>query len=103
VPRRKSGAVSQVPLVPVDVDGTWYLLSTYGPSSWVHDLRAAGGGNLIRKGRNEEITVIEVDGEERDRVIARFRVKTPKPFQGDFARLPDAADHPAFRIVAREG
>ena len=98
VPGRRSGAPVQVTLFPVEVDGTWYLLSQYGVTDWVRNLRAAGRGELRRKGRTETFTAIEVDGDERDRVIAAFHAKTPKPFSRDFDQRPSAADHPTFRM-----
>jgi deazaflavin-dependent oxidoreductase (nitroreductase family) len=95
---RRSGAPVQVTLFPVEVDGTWYLLSQYRVTGWVRNLRAAGRGELRRKGRTETFTAIEVDGDERDRVIAAFHAKTPKPFSRDFDQRPSAADHPTFRM-----
>jgi hypothetical protein len=73
-------------------------MSQYGVTDWVRNLRAAGRGELRRKGRTEAFTAVEVDGNERDRVIAAFYAKTPKPLRGDFNRLPGAADHPTFRM-----
>ncbi len=99
VPGRRSGTPRRFTLVPVAVDGTWYLLSTYGVTDWVRNLRAAGHGRLRHKGRTEAFTAIEVEGDERDRVIAAFHARTPKPFSTDFDRLPAAADHPAFKVV----
>jgi deazaflavin-dependent oxidoreductase (nitroreductase family) len=98
VPGRRTGAPHKLALLPVEVDGTTYLLSQYGVSEWVRNLRAAGRGELRRKGRSEAFTPIEVDGAERDRVIAAFHAKTPKQFTSDFDQLPDAADHPTFRV-----
>jgi len=98
VPGRRTGAPAQVTLFPVELDGSWYLLSQYGVTDWVRNLRAAGRGELRRKGRTETFTAIEVDGDERDRVIAAFRSRTPKPFRRDFDQRPSAADHPTFRI-----
>jgi deazaflavin-dependent oxidoreductase (nitroreductase family) len=95
---RRSGAPVQVTLFPVAVDGTWYLLSQYGVTGWVRNLRAAGRGELGRKGRTETFTATEVDGDERDRVIDAFHAKTPKPFSRDFDQRPSAADHPTFRM-----
>lgn len=99
VPGRRSGQMHRVPLVPHDVDGSWYLLSTYSDSQWVHNLRSAGGGRLARRKGPESFTAVEVDGDERDRVIARFRARSPGMVQRQFDRLPDPADHPAFRVV----
>jgi len=98
VPGRRTGAPFQVTLIPWEVDGTWYLLSQYGVTDWVRNLRAAGRGELRRKGRGEAFIAIEVEGNERDRVIAAFTARTPKPFRRDFDQRPGAADHPTFRV-----
>ena len=95
---RRTGAPVQVTLFPVEVDGTWYVLSQYGVTGWVRNLRAAGRGELRRKRRTQTFTATEVDGDERDRVIAAFHAKTPKPFSRDFDQRPSAADHPTFRM-----
>jgi len=98
VPGRHTGIPRQVTLFPWEVDGNWYLQSQYGVTDWVRNLRAAGRGGLRRKGRTEAFTAIEVDGAERDRVIATFHARMPKPFSRDFDQRPDAADHPTFRV-----
>jgi deazaflavin-dependent oxidoreductase (nitroreductase family) len=95
---RRTGTPLHVTLVPVEVDGTRYLLSQYGVTDWVRNLRAAGGGELRRKGRTEAFTATEVDGAERDRVIAAFYARTPKRLTRDFDQRTGAADHPTFRM-----
>lgn len=98
VPDRRTGTPTQVTVIPWEVGGTVYLMSQYGVSSWVRDLRAAGRGQLRHKGRRQPFTAIEVDGDERNRVLAVFHKKTPKSFKKDFNRRPDPADHPTFRV-----
>jgi deazaflavin-dependent oxidoreductase (nitroreductase family) len=100
VPDRRTGRPVRVTLIPWEVNGTVYLLSQYGVTSWVRNLRAAGRGELRHKGRSEAFNAIEVEADERDRVIAAFHSKTPKPFRRDFEQRPGAADHPAFRVEA---
>jgi deazaflavin-dependent oxidoreductase (nitroreductase family) len=95
---RRTGTPHRVSLFPVQVDGTSYLLSQYGVSEWVRNLRAAGRGELRRKGHTDTFTAVEVDGSERDRVIAAFHAVTPRQFSRDFDQRPDAADHPTFRV-----
>ncbi|MGH2385377.1 MAG: hypothetical protein ACRDGB_10055, partial [Candidatus Limnocylindria bacterium] len=87
-----------VTLFPIEVERTRYLLSQYGPSDWVRNLRAAGRGELRRKGRTEAIGVIEVDGAERDRVIAAFHAQVPKLLRRDVDARPATGDHPTFRV-----
>ncbi len=98
IPGRTTGAPRPVTLIPWDVDGTWYLLSQYGASEWVQNLRKAGRCEMQRKGSTQAFRAVEVDGAERDRVIAVFMAKTPKPFRRDYDRQPAADDHPAFRL-----
>ncbi len=98
IPDRRSGTPVHVTLIPWEVDGTRYLLSQYGVARWVRNLRAGGRGELRHKGRSEAFNAIEVEGDERDRVIATFRARTPKPFRRDFERRPAAADHPTFKL-----
>jgi deazaflavin-dependent oxidoreductase (nitroreductase family) len=98
VPGRRTGTLVHVTLIPWEVDGTPYLMSQYGVTDWVRNLRAAGGGKLYRKGRTQAFTATEVEGDERDHVIATFQKRTPKPFRRDFDQRPGAADHPTFRL-----
>ena len=95
---RRTGKPHQVTLIAWEVDGVPYLMSQYGVTAWVRNLRAAGRAELLHKGRTQAVNAIEVDGNERDRVIAAFEKRTPKPFRRDFDQRPDAADHPTFRL-----
>jgi deazaflavin-dependent oxidoreductase (nitroreductase family) len=95
---RRTGRPIQVTLARWEVDGTPYLMSQYGETDWVRNLRAARRGELRHKGRTEAFTAIEVDGDERDRVIAAFREKADRLLNREFDRLPNAADHPTFRV-----
>jgi deazaflavin-dependent oxidoreductase (nitroreductase family) len=94
---RRTGTPRRVPLIPIKVDGSWYVLSFGGVTEWSLDLRAAGRGELRRKGRTEAYTAIEVESDERERVIAAY-LRGSGPVRKDFERRPNAADHPAFRL-----
>jgi deazaflavin-dependent oxidoreductase (nitroreductase family) len=98
VPGRRTGSQHEVTLIPWEVDGSSYLMSQYGVSNWVRNLRTSGRGELRRKGRSEPFRAVEADGPERDRVIGEFVRRTPRPFRRDFDRRPGAADHPTFRL-----
>ena len=98
VPGRRTARPIHVTVIPWELDGTVYLMSQYGLTDWVRNLRAAGRGELRRKGRTEAFSAVEVDGDERDRVIAAFNTKTPKLFRKDFEQRPGAAHHPTFRV-----
>jgi deazaflavin-dependent oxidoreductase (nitroreductase family) len=95
---RRSGKTVRVTVVPWEVDGAVYLMSQYGLTGWVRNLRAAGRGTLHRKGHSQAFRAVEVEGEERDRVIAVFRARADRFLNRDFDRLPSPADHPTFRV-----
>lgn len=97
VPGRRSGTPRRVSLIPVKVDENLYLMAFGGVTEWARNLRAAGRGELRRRGRTQAFTAIEVDGDERDRVIARY-LRGAGPIKKDFYRRPGAADHPTFRL-----
>ena len=96
---RTSGRLRSVPIgPPVEVKGQRYLVSPRGETHWVCNLRKAGGGRLRSHGLTESFLVVEVDGMERDRAIAAYRTQAGKMLEPAFARLPDADDHPTFRL-----
>jgi deazaflavin-dependent oxidoreductase (nitroreductase family) len=96
---RVSGQPRSVPIgAPVEVDGHKYLLSARGKTHWILNLRAAGCGSLRSHGVTESFRAVEVLDEERDRVIATYRATYGKSVQQQFEKLPNAADHPTFRL-----
>lgn len=74
-----------------------YLLAFGGVTQWARNLRAAGRGELQHRGRTQAFTAIEVEGDERDRVITRYLAGSG-PIKKDFYRRPGAGDHPTFRV-----
>jgi hypothetical protein len=66
----------------------------HGGSDWVRNLRAAGKGELSRKGRTEAFHPVGVPVDQRGPVIAGI-AKPPVASRAPvFAKLPDARDHP---------
>ena len=96
---RRTGAPRKVPVIPVEVGGCRYLVSPYGESDWVRNLRSAGRGELSRKGRSEGFHAVEVSVDERGPVIDRYREVAGRVVGSAFAKLPDARDHPVFQVV----
>ena len=97
VPGRRTGTPIRVKLIPVKLDGAMYLMSFGGVTQWARNLRAAGRGDLRHKGRTQAFKAIEVEGDERDRVIAKYLAGSG-PIKRDFYRRPRAADHPTFKV-----
>lgn len=101
VPGRRSGKPVKLPVNPIEVDGARYLVSTRGEGQWVRNLRAAGmKGELRRKGKAEQFVATEVATAERQPIVDAYRAKVGKYVDRYWAALPDAADHPVFRIAA---
>lgn len=98
VPGRRTGTPRYATIFPIEVNGVRYLVSQYGAADWVNNLRSAGSAKLHRKGRTETVTAREVDGAERNSVLAAYGAKLRGPEGGDFRALPNAADHPTFRV-----
>jgi hypothetical protein len=68
----------------------------------VLDLRASPSGRLTRRGHVEEITVVEVPVPDRVPLLEAYiaRYGTMPHVAATLRALPDAADHPTFRITA---
>jgi deazaflavin-dependent oxidoreductase (nitroreductase family) len=95
---RKSGKSFRVPINVVDLDGARYLTSPRGETGWSRNLRANGEAWLKEKGQERHYRAIEVPPEERAPIIAAYLSKWGDRTHGDFDRLPEAIDHPTFRL-----
>jgi hypothetical protein len=73
VPGRRSGLPRRVPAIPVEVDGSRYLVSPYGESGWVLDLRASGTAELSHRGTSRTVRAVEMRTSEREPVSATYR------------------------------
>jgi len=98
VTARASEQQQRIPVITVDVDGSRYLVSTRGESQWVKNVRANPVVILATKVGSVRFTATEVAVAERQPVLAAYRVKAGKTVDGYFAKLPDPADHPVFRL-----
>ena len=82
----------------VEVDGVSYLVSPFGESDWVRNLRKASSGQLCGKAKTEAFRASELPVAQRSLIIAAYR-KGARRVDRYFTRLPDPADHPVFRIA----
>lgn len=96
----RSGQQQQIPVISVTVSGTRYLVSTRGESEWVRNLRANPLVTLTTKGSSKRYTAEEISVESRPAVLQAYRAKAGKTVDGYFAKLPDAADHPVFKLTS---
>jgi deazaflavin-dependent oxidoreductase (nitroreductase family) len=101
---RRSGKLLTVPLgEPLDLDGTRYLVSGRGNTHWVRNLRAAGRGEFRFHGLTQPFRAVEIEGAERERIVAAYRARLGRSVNSYFARIPDPAEHPVFRMEPIEG
>jgi deazaflavin-dependent oxidoreductase (nitroreductase family) len=106
---RRSGETRTVPVNPVPVDGTQYLLAPRGNTEWVRNLRAAGEGELRVGGKRARFRAEEIGDAEKPPVIRaylkRWIGQVRAFFPGvdgdspDDALLSIAPEHPAFRLT----
>ncbi len=105
---RKSGEWRQTPVNPLTFAGDRYLVAPRGNTQWVRNLRASGGGRLVRGRQVEEFTATEIPEDERPALLRAYLEKWkweagaffdgvgPDSPEADLRRI--APDHPAFRI-----
>jgi deazaflavin-dependent oxidoreductase (nitroreductase family) len=95
---RKTGKVYRTPINVLELDGTRYLLSPRGETNWSRNLRAVGECSLKMKGQERTYRASEVPVEERPALISAYLQRWGNQTRGQFEKLPDPADHPAFRL-----
>jgi len=104
---RRSGQPRTVPVTPITVDGSRYLVAPYGAVGWVHNIRAADYAVLRRGPDESKITVTEIDGTEAAAVLMAYHADLER-IVGNYFDLPAepdiddflivVPDHPVFRI-----
>jgi deazaflavin-dependent oxidoreductase (nitroreductase family) len=108
---RKSGLVRATPVAVDTSTHPWHLAAPYGPVDWVRNLRAAGGGVLVSRGRRIPVTARELPPAEAApilrRTMADLRGPAKRALAPHFSTRPDepleawvleAARHPMFRL-----
>jgi deazaflavin-dependent oxidoreductase (nitroreductase family) len=91
---RRSGLPRTIPVVPVEHDGRRYLVSPRGETEWVRNLRAAGEAELD----GVRVHLTEVPVVERRPILDAYQKLAGRAVSSHFKALPDAADHPVFRV-----
>ena len=95
---RRTGAPRSVPVIPVEVADALYLVSTRGEAEWVRNLRASGACELRGRHHPGRYTAVELDADQRAPVLEAYRAKAGGMVKSYFSQLPDAGDHPVFRL-----
>ena len=105
---RKSGQPRTTPVLIAEYDGHRFLVSTYGETNWIRNLRAAGEAILTRGRRSESIAVVELGAKEAAPVLRYFVSTIPAVVRSSFSVTPasplaifeqEVARHPVFRVM----
>jgi deazaflavin-dependent oxidoreductase (nitroreductase family) len=67
---RKSGESRSAGVALVEIGGRRWVISAYGETHWVRNLRAARQGELLVRGRQEHVRAVELTADE---AVAFFR------------------------------
>jgi hypothetical protein len=97
---RTSGRIRTIPVRPVEVGASRYLVALLGDTNWARNLRTSGTAELVEQGTAQRVRAVEVAGAERAAAVAQYlATSTYGPTIRLLTRqLSDPDDHPVFRI-----
>lgn len=102
---RKSGERREVPVSPIEVDGTTFLVAPYGEVAWVRNARSSPAVTLRSGSKVLECRLVEVTRDAAG-VVAAYHQREPFPRRYmDVPENPSLADFeaasdkfPVFRV-----
>ncbi len=109
---RKSGRERRTPVAILDNNGNRYIVSVYGMSQWVRNLRAEGEGKLRKRWRSQSIRVVELSPKDAAPILMVGLAKAPSFLKKYFETTADssmeeferdAVHHPVFKIEENAG
>jgi deazaflavin-dependent oxidoreductase (nitroreductase family) len=95
---RKSGEQRSVPVSPIDVDGTTYLVSPYGEVGWVHNVRADPTATLRHGSKQRQVKLSEAEGEAAAAVVAAYHKR-----EGYARQYMDVPEDPTIQDFLEAG
>jgi len=99
VARRNAVAPQRVPVIPLEYDGSLFVVSARGESDWVKNVRAAGIVRMGQKGNFETYAATEVPADECSGIVTAYRKKAGREVNGYWKKLPAESDHPTFKLA----
>lgn len=105
----RSGQARQVPVSPIEVDGTEYLVAPYGEVAWVRNARVEPNVALRHGSTERQVRLAEISGYTAAEAVAAYyaRETFPRPYM-DVPENPTPADFaakagqfPVFRVDSR--
>lgn len=97
---RTSGQWHTVPVNPLTLDDTQYLVAPRGTTQWVRNLRASGHGRLQLGRRTTPFTVTEMTDATEKAVVLQSYVRIWRSEVGVFFDDVDAESLEALRDIA---
>jgi hypothetical protein len=97
VTKRVSKQPQKIPVTPIEVDGVNYLVSAYGETEWVKNVRA----NPDVKLGGTDYRAAETAVDARRPILDAYKAKVGKYVDEQFRQLPEAADHPVFALTPK--
>jgi len=105
---RKSGEWRRTPVNVLTLEGERYLVAPRGHVQWTHNMRAAGGGQLLLGRTVEDFTATEVPDDAKAPILRAYLKRWKAEVGAFFDGVgPDSTDeqlraiasrHPVFRI-----
>ncbi|MEU7295445.1 nitroreductase family deazaflavin-dependent oxidoreductase [Streptomyces exfoliatus] len=106
---RKSGEWRRTPVNLLTVDGVRYLVAPRGHVQWTHNMRAAGGGQLILGKHVQDFTAVEVADDDKPALLRAYLKRWKAEVGVFFGGVgPDSSDdelravapkHPVFLVT----
>jgi deazaflavin-dependent oxidoreductase (nitroreductase family) len=98
VARRNAVDPQRVPVIPLEHDGSLFVVSTRGESDWVKNVRAAGKVRLGQKGQFETYVATEVPADACADILTAYRKKAGREVNAHWKRPPGCPDNPTFKL-----
>lgn len=99
VARRDARHPQRVPVIPVQHDGSLYIVSARGESDWVRNVRASGIVRVGQKGKFETYAATEVAADGLADIVKAYRKKAGREVNGYWRKLPRDSEHPTFMLT----
>lgn len=110
---RRSGLPRAVPVATLRHDNLDWLVSPFGVTQWVRNVRTNGDAELGHGRRWQSVTLIEIDDNDKADVLYRYRRRfgfvsfvrrafDATPSDGPAAFRTEANRHPVFLIQPRD-
>ena len=105
---RKSGEWRRTPVNLLTLDGRQYLVAPRGHVQWTHNMRVAGGSELLLGKKTDAFTAVEISDDDKPEILRaylkRWKAEVGVFFNGvgpdsseeELRRI--APDHPVFQV-----